>query len=186
MKKINKSEALTKKKKDKDHVKYSNPRMRKLVSLLASGKQPVEAGLKAGYSENYCRTRLYSMMKTSNSFRELVEKHAKHSVDLIRNLYKVNLLPRAFHIDEKMLAEMEANPRLAMKHPQTLTRVHRIAGTLEDETKRIQVIDQKIALNIQNFLEFQQTIYPEPVPSSRDESGEDEVVVEGTVIRNSS
>ena len=177
MKKINKTKALNKrKKKDKDHVKYSNPRMRKLVSLLASGKQPVEAGLKAGYSENYCRTRLYSMMKTSNSFRELVEKHAKHSVDLIRNLYKVNLLPRAFDIDEAMLSEFEKDPKLAMRHPQPLTRIHRIAGTLEDQVPAMQFINIETAIAVQNVLGAQQVQKVEMI-----ENGE---IVNGEIIED--
>jgi len=129
----NQTKTLAKrKKKDKSHVKYANPRMTRFVSELASGKGVVEAGLNAGYSEKYCKAGLYAMMKKSSSFRELVEKHAKHSVDLIRNLYKVNLLPRAFTIDERMLSEFEENPELAMRYPQTLTRVHKIAETFKD------------------------------------------------------
>jgi hypothetical protein len=134
--------------------------MRKFVSELASGKPPVEAGLNAGYSENYCKTRLYSMMKTSNSFRELVEQRAEHSVGLIKNLYKINLLPRAFAIDDKMLDEFEKDPKLAMKHHQALTRVHRIVGTLEDEVPKVQFISQKTLINIQNFMSHQQQQKP--------------------------
>jgi hypothetical protein len=175
---INKSKALAKTKKKKpDQVKYSNPRMRKFVLGLASGKSIQEAGKAAGYSPNYYNSgRIYQNMKESNSFKELIGGMATHSVGLVKNLYKANLLPRAFKIDEKLLGEFERDPKLAMKHPQALTRVHRIAGTLEDEMKPIQFVDQKIALNIQSFLQLQQTIYKEAMPSSRGESEEDEVV----------
>ena len=129
----NKTKSLSKrKKKDKSHVPYANPRMRKLVSELASGKPPVEAGLAADYSENYCKTRLYSMMRRSNSFAELVQRHAKHSVQLITNLYKVNLLPRSFSADEAMLRKIEENPELGMRYPQVITRIHRVSGILEE------------------------------------------------------
>jgi hypothetical protein len=129
----NKTKALSKRqKKDKSHVPYANPRMRKLVSELASGKPPVEAGLAAGYSENYCKTRLYSMMRRSNSFGELVQRHAKHSVQLITNLYKVNLLPRTFTADEAMLQKIEKNPELGMRYPQVINRIHKVAGITEE------------------------------------------------------
>jgi hypothetical protein len=127
-----KSTLLRRKQKQKGYVKYSNQRMEKFVRHLASGLSPLQAAKKAGYSEKYAQTRLYTTMKTSASFRELVDQYAKHSVGLIQNLYRVNLLPRAFNIDQNILAEMETDPQLAMKHPQTLARVHRIAGSLED------------------------------------------------------
>lgn len=178
MKIINKSKALAKtKKKKSDQVKYSNPRMRKFVLGLASGKSIQEAGKAAGYSPNYYNSgRIYQMMKESNSFKELIEGMATHSVGIVKNLYKANLLPRAFKIDEKLLDEFERDPKLAMKHPQALTRVHRIAGTLEEEMKPIQFVDQKIALNIQSFLQLQQTIYPKAIVSNKDENDKDEVV----------
>jgi hypothetical protein len=154
------TKALAKrKKKEANYVKYANPRMKRLVSELASGKPPVEAGLAAGYSENYCKTRLYAMMKRSDSFRQLVEKQAKHSVELIRNLYKVNLLPRSFNIDANMLEEFESDPKLAMKHDRVLARIHRIAGTLEDHPNPVQFIDQSVVLNIQAYVDAQQHIY---------------------------
>jgi hypothetical protein len=175
LKKGNKSKALVKKKKKKsDQVKWSNPRMRKFVLELASGKSIQEAGKAAGYSPNYYNSgRIYQMMKESNSFKELVENMATHSVDLIRNLYRVNLLPRAFKVDEKLLDEFERNPKLALKHHQALTRVHRIAGSLEDEIKTIQYIDQRVALNIQAFVNHQQTLY---------EKDGDENEIEGEVV----
>jgi hypothetical protein len=179
-----KIKALAKKRKKKsDHIKYANPRMRKLVSELASGKPPVEAGLTAGYSENYCKTRLYSMMRRSNSFAQLVEQQAKHSVALIQNLYKINLLPRSFSVDERMISKFEENPELAMKHPQVITRIHRVAGILEDrpliQHVNIGVLNQ-LQVTQENLLEG--LVADKPRESSF-EDGNEVIEVEGKVIR---
>jgi len=129
---VSKSTLQRRKQAQKGYIKFSNPRMEKFVSGLASGKGVVEAGLAAGYKENYCRTRLYAQMKTSNSFKELVKRHAKHSVELITNLYKINLLPRTFDVDEAMLQKMEEKPELGMKYPQVISRIHKVAGITEE------------------------------------------------------
>ncbi len=127
------AKALSKKRcQDPNHVKWSNPRMEKFVSGLASGKGVYEAGVAAGYSEDYCRTRIYSMMRSSRSFAELVQKRTKHSVGLITNLYKVNLLPRTFSADEAMLQKIEEKPELGMKYPQVINRIHKVAGITEE------------------------------------------------------
>jgi hypothetical protein len=129
---MSKSTLQRRKQAQKGYIKFSNPRMEKFVSGLASGKGVVEAGLAAGYKENYCRTRLYAQMKTSNSFKELVKRHAKHSVELITNLYKINLLPRTFDADEAMLQKIEEKPELGMKYPQVINRIHKVAGITEE------------------------------------------------------
>jgi len=148
-KKDNKLKALAKRKKkppskltrrDKGEVPYANPRMQRLVRELASGKGVVEAGLAAGYSENYCKTRLYTMMRRSNSFRELLEKQTKHNVKLITDLYKTNLLPRTFSADEAMIERIEEKPELGMKYPQVINRIHKVAGVTED-TPAIQFVN---------------------------------------------
>jgi len=118
--------------KDKNHVKGSNPRMEAFVSGLASGKSVLKAGVAAGYTENYSKTRIYAMMRSSRSFAELVQKHAKHSVQLITNLYKINLLPRTFTADEAMMKKIEEKPELGMKYPQVISRIHKVAGITEE------------------------------------------------------
>ena len=148
--------SATKRKKAPPPVKWSNERMRKFVSELAAGKSVQEAGATAGYAPNYVKTRIYTMMRTSDSFRQLVEQYAQHSVELIRNLYRVNLLPRAMVIDEKMLTEFEKNPKLAMRYPKPLDRIHKVAGTVADEAPSgvfPQINIQELQMMVQTRLE---------------------------------
>ena len=166
-------------KKDLPHVKWSNPRMEKFVSGLASGLEVREAGLKAGYSKNYVKTRIYGMMRTSKSFAQLVSQYATNSRGLIKDLYAVNLAPRAFNVDSKVVSKMEADPELAMKYPQSLTRIHKIGGTLEDQPV-IQFVDLKVMNFIQQ--EHQKDLEAQFPGLCRDD-GED--IVDAEVIEDS-
>lgn len=118
--------------------------------------QPVyKAAVLAGYSENYAKAGIYTMMRTSDRFAKFVKAESQHNVKLIQNLYKLNLLSRLYRIDSKVCSEMETDVDKAMKYPKSLDRIAKVSGLMADDPQPGHQVSIGTMINVQALLQSQ-------------------------------
>jgi len=109
-----------------------------LFDGLVDGLSIKDAALKAGYSPIHATSCLYSQLR-SPSFAAKMAEYIKSAPAARRNLALLRL-PRLSKIEDNILAKAEADPEYAIKASKTVEREYRLAGLLQDEQARPQVV----------------------------------------------
>jgi phage terminase small subunit len=131
-------------------------KQQKWVRYLGQGYNKLDAALKAGYSEGYARTTLYIDSRNNPRLQAALEAEADKSIKHALAIYKTNLLSRVLELDEKVIEQQLADPKLAMMYPKVAERIHKIAGTIRE------VAPEPQRVNIKNLQVVMQMMAPGP------------------------
>jgi len=108
-----------------------------LMECLSTAKSISEAGRMAGYSESYCRSNIYGLIK-SDKFQDKLRKHYRALTGA--------LLPKILRAESELIDIILNNPEKLSRHSNTIKQIKQAAGILEpDDVPKQQVINIKAA-----------------------------------------
>lgn len=136
-----------KKDKCKDLIRPED-REQTLVECLSTAKSISEAGRMAGYSESYCRSNIYGLVK-SDKFQEKLRKHYRTLTGA--------LLPKILKAESDLVDIILNNPEKLSKHHTTIKQIKQAAGILEPDNTPKQPF-----INIKNLRELSLQILNSP------------------------
>jgi hypothetical protein len=134
-----------KKDKCKDLIRLQD-REQTLMECLSTAKSISEAGRMAGYSESYCRSNIYGLVK-SDKFQEKLRKHYRTLTGA--------LLPKILKAELALVDTILNDPEKLSRHINTIKQIKQASGVLEpDNTPKQPFIDidslQKLSLHLLN------------------------------------
>jgi len=108
------------------------------IDGLTNGLPIKTAALNAGYSQNVAESAIYTKLR-SPSFASKVGEYLK-TVPTARKQLALLRIPDLLDIERNILDVAKADPEYALKASKTIEREYRLAGLLQDEQARPQVV----------------------------------------------
>lgn len=128
-----------------------DPRMDKAILARKAGMSVYRAGLFAGYSKDYSKSKLSGMLQDGAKFKKRIEEMARKLPAFFRDVNNLHLIDLA-QAQESAMEMYKQNPELLIKHPQLARQVKQMAGILDDEVKPQPTINIKTMNVMQNMI----------------------------------
>jgi len=141
--------------KPKEQVIKLDEREEKFLINLSEGMPWIQAGVDAGFSENYVRTCLYKNFWHGEIWQKRIAAFTKDFPQKRRQIAQMRL-PRMVKIEDAALDKCEADPRLFLKHGGKLfDREYALAGLGTDDQiappsvniEQMQIFMQQVVAN---------------------------------------
>jgi len=128
-----------------------DPRVDKVILACKAGVSVYQAGIFAGYSKSYSKSKLPGMLQDSAKFKKRIEEMARKLPAFFRDVNNLHLIDLA-QAQESAMKLYKENPEMLIKFPQLARQVKQMAGILNDEVKPQPTINIKTINVMQHMM----------------------------------